>query len=98
MTHDRLKPIIQAICMACDYQDNDIKIKADEIWDTLFPINPTMNNKHSEMAVYAILHTALELAKEYECQHVNNATESLSQEEDSNDICPLVMEQKNQQK
>lgn len=93
MKHDRLKPIIQAVCYACDYGDNT-NIKADELWERLFPLNQTMNNKHSIDAMYAIIHTTLEILKELECISVTDVEENLKANQDSVDIHNLVNNKK----
>lgn len=81
MTHDRLKPILQAICYACDY-GNDTTLKADELYNQLFPLNQNMDNQHSKEALYSILHITLEILKELECTDVTDVEKKLGQNQD----------------
>lgn len=81
MKHDRLIPILQSVCYACDY-DTNTNMKAEELWDKLVPLNQSMKNKHSLAAMYVIIDTALEIIKELECSNVINVEESLKEEVD----------------
>lgn len=95
MTHDRLRPIVEAICMANDYEGYDIQIKTDQIMSLLHPINPTMNHINAELSIYAILQIVLDITKELEeWNNANTVKESLNQNQDLNDICPLVQREK----
>lgn len=81
VNHDKLLPILEAICFSCDY-GKDSRIKAEELMDRIRPLNQNLEHKDGVNGMYGILHFTLEILKDLECTNVVNAEKSLSQKKD----------------
>lgn len=91
-SHFRMKPIIQGICRCYDYLGADAIIKAEELENSLHPINQSMDNKHSLEALYVILATTMKLIEELECTNVTTVDETDKINVKSNPDLSLNME------
>jgi hypothetical protein len=81
MKHNRLKPLLEAICYAYDY-GKDSTIKANELEELLRPLGAEIDNKNGLEAMYGLLHFSLEIIKELECGNVKIVEKNLKQKED----------------
>jgi hypothetical protein len=81
MKHNDLLPILEGVCLASDY-GRDSKMKAEELYNKLFPLNHTINDKVAESVLKGIVYHCAGLMKEIECSNVVTVTESLSQKLD----------------
>ena len=93
MKHDDLKPIVQAVCFACDYGTSSM-IKAEQLWNQIIPLSPNVNTKDALPALYGIIQVTLKLIEEIECSSVTNVEESLAKSKDSLDTARIVNQKK----